>query len=144
MLGWSKTLVVASLGLASLVSAVTSYLEVAPNQGCVLLAGFDVKTKDAGSLAELRVEVKTASAVCGYGSNLLNDARYHKYNKATSDQGWVWVAYGGMVPFNNDTTRFRDFPICVIGPDELFADGTKAISRPGQANIDFTGDSYLW
>jgi hypothetical protein len=144
MLSWWNILSVASLGLASLVSAVTSVIEVAPNQGCILLVGYDVTTKDAGSLAELRVQIKTTYSVCGYGSSLATDGKTHKVVKKDSNEGLIWVAYGGMVPFNNEDVLFENFPICVVGPDELVANGNRANARPGGANVDFDWGSYLW
>lgn len=136
--------VLASLGLASLASAATSYLEMAPGQGCILLAGFDVRTKDAGSVDELRIEARVAHAVCGHGSSIASQGKKHMVVKGTSSSDLTWVAYGGMLPFNNKDTQFKNFPICVIGPDQLVADGVVAKAPAGQANIDFDFGSYMW
>lgn len=141
----STSLAMLAMALSSLVArAKKTYLEVAPGQGCVLLVGFNIKTKDAGSTAELRITPYNSWTVCGHGSTPSNkylpfvwDGQGGTYEKS------IFVLYAGMAPFNDKSKAFKDFPICIRGPQHIYADGTDAMVKVEDQIMRWDG-TYYW
>jgi hypothetical protein len=142
-----KTTFLAMLAAAtSFVStaAQNSIVEMAPNQGCVLIVGFFVQTKDADSTAELLVHPYCSWPVCGYGSTPSDN--YLRYSFNTTGQNYdksVLVVYSGMAPFNDKTKAFKDFPLCIRGPKQFSVSGHDAFVKPEDQALRMDG-TYYW
>lgn len=53
------------------------------------------------------------------------------------------VLYGGLLPIDS-TYRFENFPLCVMGPQQLVPEGDKIIAPFEQQAIKLDGTTYLW